>query len=142
MTRSYLAMVLLAVLVLGGCMSVKQEFPGHDADRVWNTMMVAAEQPDYDDWTLRNNYVKAIDAERRIEIDRRIERTLHEPGAKPWVEKHRWKFTVRLVETDPPTAKFIIRSITVPVRAKAEAQRYFDGVQALLDGRRTANPTE
>jgi hypothetical protein len=122
------ATVLLAALVLGGCASVKQEFPEHDAARVWNAMVVAAEEPRYDDWTVRNNYVLVDDPDRCIVIDRRLERTEHPPGGKPWVEKHHWQFTVRLVKTDPPTAKFIIRSLAVPVHAKAEARRYFDEV--------------
>ena len=40
----------------------------HDADRVWNAMVVVAEQPHYDDWTLRNNYVMADDVERRLKL--------------------------------------------------------------------------
>ena len=125
----------MAALVLGGCTSVKQTFPDHDADGVWNAMVVAAEQPHYGGWTLRDNDVMVDDAGRRIEIDRRIERTLHPPEAEPEAQKQRWRFTVRLVKTDPPTAKFIIRTLALPVNVRAEARRYFDAVENLLGGR-------
>ena len=138
----HLATVLLAALVLGGCTSVKQTFPDRDAGRVWNAMVVAAEQPRYHGWTLRDNRVMVDDAGRRIEIDRRIERTLHPPEAEPEAQKQHWRFTVRLVKTEPPTAKFIIRTVALPVDVRAEARRYYDEVLALLQGRRMSTPDE
>jgi hypothetical protein len=132
MTARHLVIVPLAALLLGGCTSVNQTFTGHEADHVWKAMVVAAERPRYDDWTVRDNYVLVDDAGHRIEIDRRLERTLREPGTAPQQQRQKWTFTVRLKDTEPPRAKFTVRTLAIPVHAQEEGRRYFADVLDLL----------
>ena len=129
-----LGVVLVSALILGGCASVKHTFADQDVEQVWKAMVTVAEQPRYDDWAVVANDVWVDEAGRRIEIHRRLDRQLHLPGAKPQREQRTWQFEVRLLETDPPEAKFGSRSAAVPTDVQAEASRYFDDVLDLLSG--------
>ena len=122
------------VLLLGGCASVKHTFADQDAEHVWKAMVAVAEQPRYDDWTVVANDVWANEAERRIEIHRRLDRQVHVPPSQPRREQRTWQFEVRLLGTDPPEVRFASRSGAVPTQLQTEASRYFDDVEDLLSG--------
>ena len=129
-----LAVALVTGLALAGCASVKHTFDDQDAEHVWKAMVAVAEQPRYDDWTVVTNDVWVNEADRRIEIHRRLDRQLNVPPAKPRREQRTWQFEVRLLGTDPPEATFASRGTSVPTQLQAEASRYFDDVGDLLSG--------
>ncbi len=129
-----LGIVLVWGLAQAGCASVKHTFDDQHAEHVWKAMVAVARQPRYDDWTVVANDVWVDEADRRIEIHRRLDRQVSLPPAKPRREKRTWKFEVRLLGTDPPEATFASRGVGVPSRFQAEASRYFDDVGDLLSG--------
>jgi hypothetical protein len=134
-------------LHLTGCITCRETFAGHDADHVWTAMVAVAKTPDYNDkaynkrWTVRENNVWVNDEERRIEIQRRLERTLYRAGAKPLHEQRDWKFQVTMTDLDPPQAKFTSREIGVPSHAWDEAARYFGEVWDMLQGAAAGSST-
>jgi hypothetical protein len=146
--RTLSAMTLLAVLVstLGGCGVTERRLllEGRDPDQVWNAMIAVAQEPDYlssedvaQRWIVRSNEV-AADADApgggRIEVFRRLERELHMPGAPVRHETREWKFNIVLEQRDPPLILFRARNASVPAHVWAEAERYFNEVQAFLEG--------
>jgi hypothetical protein len=125
---------LVTVLLVGGCTTVKHTFVDQDARHVWTAMVAVAGQPRYDDWTVLANEIWVDEPGRRIEIHRRLDRLRHEPAATPRREQRTWDFEVRLLETDPPEARFVARGAALPSQVQAEASRYFDDVGVLLGG--------
>ena len=125
--------------MLGGCTTVKATFPGESPEAVWTAMVAVAESPGYDTgpveerWRVEENAVMVDRENARIEIYRQLRRTLHLAGARPWTEGREWRFRVVLEELEPPLAVFTSRGLGVPAHAKAEGERYFDDVRALLD---------
>jgi hypothetical protein len=135
-----MTLTLLAIAPFAGCTTRRETFAGHQPDQVWTAMVAAAQTPDYssgtyaDRWTLRENNVWVNQEDQRIEIERQLERELHQPGAQPMHEKRQWKFRVTLQQTDPPTVAFVSRELGVPAHAWDEAERYFADVWQLLGG--------
>lgn len=141
--------ILMVCFSLSGCTSVRETFHNRFPDQVWTAMIAVARTPDYsspDDytqrWTVRENQVWIDEANQRIEIFRRLERTLHRPRSKPLHEEREWKFQATLEERDPPTVRFRARQIGVPSHAWDEAQRFFDEVWKVLGGRPTDDQTD
>ncbi len=128
------AAMLPVVLPLAGCATVRQSFPGSTADQVWTALVVVAERPQYDDWTVPTNEVWVDEPNRRIEVYRRLQRVLYRPGAGPHRERRTWRFEIRLEPTDPPEAVFESRGWGVPAQAQIEGGRYFSDVVNLLSG--------
>ena len=128
------AAMLPVVLLLAGCATVRQSFPGSTADQVWTALVVVAETPQYDDWTVPTNEVWVDEPNRRIEVYRRLQRVLYRPGAGPHHERRTWRFEIRLEPTDPPEAVFESRGWGVPAQAQIEGGRYFSDVLNLLSG--------
>ena len=128
------AAMLPVVLPLAGCATVRQSFPGSTADQVWTALVVVAERPQYDDWTVPTNEVWVDEPNRRIEVYRRLQRVLYRPGAGPHRERRTWRFEIRLESTDPPEAVFESRGWGVPAQAQIEGGRYFSDVLNLLTG--------
>src|SRR5687767_3542074 len=101
--------VLACATSFGGCTTIRETFPGHDADQVWTAMVAAARTPDYNHpdytqrWTVRENQVWVDEENSRIEIFRRLERDLHRPASRPLHEQREWKIQATLEERDPPT---------------------------------------
>jgi len=129
-----IAAMLPVVLPLAGCATVRQSFPGSTADQVWTALVVVAERPQYDDWTVPTNEVWVDEPNRRIEVYRRLQRVLYRPGAGPHRERRTWRFEIRLEPTDPPEAVFESRGWGVPAQAQIEGGRYFSDVVNLLSG--------
>jgi hypothetical protein len=136
------AMALAGSAALSGCTSTQETFAGHDADHVWTAMVAAAREPDYSSaedyterWTVRENQVWVDEANRRVEIFRRIERDLYRPASKHLHEERQWRFQAVLEQRDPPTVSFTSRQVGVPAHAWDEAERYFDAVWQVLGGR-------
>ncbi len=129
---------LVALGCLCGCASVKQSFPGHAPEQVWAAMVAVARTPSYESphpgktWTVVTNEVWVDEPEARIEIFRRLSRSVPRPGAEPKFQQREWRFQVRLKSSDPPAATFVSRSGSVPMHARAEAERYFADVRSLL----------
>ncbi len=130
-----------AVVVLGclcGCTSIKQSFPGHAPEHVWAAMVAVARTPDYESpdpgnaWTVVTNEVWLDEPEARIEIFRRLSRSVPRSGAEPQHQQREWRFQIWLKSSDPPSATFISRGGGVPMHAHAEAERYFADVRSLL----------
>ena len=140
-----MSLTLAALAALAGCTTQRETFTGHNAEQVWTALVAAAQTPDYagptaaDRWTLRENNVWVDQEQRRIEIDRLLERELHQPGAQPMHQQRHWKFQVRLEQDQPPTAAFVSRELGVPAHAWDEANRYFADVWELLGGPAPAN---
>src|SRR5688572_5270240 len=130
-----------ATTVLAACTTIREAFPGHEADEVWTAMVAAARTPDYNHpdytrrWMVRENQVWVDDENSRIEIFRRVERDLYRPASKSLQEQREWKIQAALGERDPPTIRFRSRQVGVPAHAWDEAERYFDDVWELLGGR-------
>lgn len=147
MSRSTVTVVVAAlcsVFLLGGCTTVRQDFPGVPSDQVWTAMVAVAQSPQYDEWTLIENEVWVDEDQQRIEVYRRTMRTLYQPVSKPQTQDRTWRFQVHLAPGSPPEAKFISRGMAVPAHAKDEGKRYFDDVLELLSGLplETSAPTD
>ncbi len=129
---------LVALGGLCGCTSAKQSFPGHAPQQVWAAMVAVARTPNYESpdpdktWTVVANEVWLDEPEARIEIFRRLSRSVPRPGAEPQSQQREWRFQIRLESSDPPVATFVSRSGSVPMHAHAEAERYFADVRSLL----------
>jgi len=125
----------LVVLAMGGCMTVRQEFDGRDRSQVWSAMTAVAEWPEYDDWHVLTNEVWQAPDEARLEVYREVQRSIHKPGQPHRVERREWRFRIELLDTDPPSARFISRGFAIPAHARIEGDRYFADVWRMLGGR-------
>ncbi len=129
---------LVALGCLCGCTSVKQSFPGHAPQQVWAAMVAVARTPNYESpdpgetWTVVTNEVWLDEPEARIEIFRRLFRSVPRPGTEPQSQQREWRFQIRFESSDPPAATFVSRGGSVPMHAHAEAERYFADVRSLL----------
>ena len=129
----------IAVL-LAGCTSVTQPFPGIDPDRAWLALVAVAGTPDYSDldptrrWFLTENHVTADRENATIEIYRRVDRVLQRPGTRPVRQRRNWRFRIELESGAIPIATFTSRGLSVPAQAYEEAERYFAAVRRLLVG--------
>lgn len=129
---------LVALGCLCGCTSIKQSFPGHAPQHVWAAMVAVARTPNYESpdpdktWTVVTNEVRLYEPEARIEIFRRLFRSVPRLGAEPQSQQREWRFQIRLESSDPPAATFVSRGGSVPMHAHAEAERYFADVRSLL----------
>jgi hypothetical protein len=137
MNRCAFASPAVLILAATGCTTVSQSFPGHSPQQVWQAMVTVAQQPRYDDWKVLENNTWADEAGQRIEIDRVLHREKYVAGGanggmNPWYEKWEWKFSVKLLPTDPPSVDFTSRGWAVPMQARIEAERYLDDVKGLL----------
>ena len=126
--------VLVTILIIGGCTSVKHSFLGYDSDQVWTAMVAVARTPAYDDWNVAANNVWVDEREYRIEIQRHLRRVRYRPDTDPSRENQTWRFEIRLVELDPPLARFVSRGVGQPTDAYREGNRYFLDVHDLLLG--------
>lgn len=111
-----------------------ETFHRDSAGEVWAAMVTAAKTPVYDDWKVLSNDVHVIEAQRRLEIYRQVERVLYRADAPPHREERTWRFAVILRETDPPRAEFTSRGFGMPTEAQAESRRYFAEVYDVLAG--------
>lgn len=129
-----MALCLLALLAgcSLGCQAHQFTYQDHDPEQVWQAMRSAAESPEYENWHVNANEVTVHDDDKRIEVHRVLERELHRPNARTLQEQQTWKMAIRLIETDPPTAEFVARNWTVPVKAQWQAWQYFQTVEDLL----------
>jgi len=126
---------IVAVTALGGCTTRTQVFEGYNDDQLWTAMVATARSPDYDDWKVSENEVFVDDASRRIEIYRRLKRTLVSPYSDPRKEDTEWKFQIVLArdeELGEPMVDFTARQIKVPAHVWREADRYFLQMRTLL----------
>jgi len=131
---------LLAALVIGlaGCTTARESYPGQDPSQVWTAMVAAAESPDYyDEWFITEEHVWVDDEANRIEIDRILERDRVIPLRGPQHEKRELEQSIYLVEGDEgePMIEFTSRQLDVPLKARNDAQLYFDDVWEILGGR-------
>lgn len=134
MTPSSLILALLAVAMAAGCTSVKQTFPAASAEQLWTAMVTVAQNQEYPNWKVASNDVWIDEADRRIEVYRRLHRVLFTPQHDPRAERRTWRFEVRLTRTDPPEAKFTSRGLALPAHARQEANLYFTEVTVALGG--------
>lgn len=144
MTLRYLQLlcVLCAILPLAGCGWKTHTFEDHNADTVWAAMLAVARTPDYQSgpadtrWVVRENQVWTDAQTNRIEVFRRLERVRYEGASRPIYEDRQWKFQILLEERTPPTVSFSSREMGVPAHAWDEADRFFDEVTDVLEGKR------
>ena len=126
--------VLVTNVITGGCTSVEHSFLGYGSDQVWTAMVAVARTPAYDDWKVAANDVWVDEREYRIEVHRHLRRVLYRPVAEAHRESQTWRFEIRLVELDPPLARFVSRGLGQPTDARREGNRYFLDVHDLLLG--------
>ncbi|HRP61888.1 MAG TPA: hypothetical protein PK400_01195 [Phycisphaerales bacterium] len=125
--------LLFAVLgVASGCTTLRESYPDHAPAHVWTAMKAVAESPEYDDWWVSSNNVWVDEASSRIEVHRRVDRSLRRPLARPLREEREWRFQITLTSHDPPTVNFLSRGFGVPMHARIEAERYFADVRRML----------
>lgn len=125
--------VMIAVLgVASGCTTLRESYPDHAPAHVWTAMKAVAESPEYDDWWVSSNNVWVDEANSRIEVHRRVDRSLRRPLARPLREEREWRFQITLTSHDPPTVNFLSRGFGVPMHARIEAERYFADVRRML----------
>ena len=132
--------IVLTMLV--GCGGQTASFPGHTDPEVWNAMVTVAENPEYQDWRLSENWVTATRPEGRIEIYRILRRDRVQPGRPPRRQQEDWNITVQFLYSDPPTIEFMARDASIPAHAWAEADRYFEGMRRVLAGARVTPQVE
>ena len=126
--------VLATIVVICGCTSVEHSFLGYGSDQVWTAMVAVARTPVYDDWKIAGNDVWVDEREYHIEVHRHLRRVQYRPDAEPHRESQTWRFEIRLVELDPPLARFVSRGMGQPTDAQREGKRYFRDVHDLLLG--------
>lgn len=125
--------MMIAVLgVAGGCTTLRESYPDHAPAHVWTAMKAVAESPEYDDWWVSSNNVWVDEANSRIEVHRRVDRSLRRPLARPLREEREWRFKITMASLDPPTVSFVSRGFGVPMHARIEAERYFADVRRML----------
>ena len=137
MNRSVKTIMYSLLLLLAGC-GVKADFSDRPTSQVWLAMQAVAEQPDYDHedytkrWTVVENIVTVDEADRRIDIERELERVLVRPRTKPLHEEVHWSIQVTLL----PGNQILFASVDprVPAHVQFEAERYFTSVRRLLAG--------
>jgi len=143
-----LALVLLALISLGGCTTLTESFPGRSREQVWTAMIAVAQTPDYTDenpearWFVKENRLWVDEEGARLEIYRELSRVLHRAGTHPVRENRTWRFQVLLLNEDPPAVEFKSRGMGIPVLAADEGERFFDDVYAVLEGREREPATE
>lgn len=123
---------LTFMLVAGGCMTLRQEFAGHEPGNVWSAARAVAESPEYDDWRIITNEVWESPEEARLEVFRQVHRAVRTPPHKPRVEERTWRFRIEMLDADHPTLRFISRGFGIPAHARAEGNRYFRNVREML----------
>ena len=129
--------LLATMLLLTGC-GVDADFSDYPTDQVWRALQAVAEQPDYDHvdytkrWTVTENIVHVDEEDRRIDIERDLERVLVRPRTQPLHQEEHWSLQVALL----PGNQVLFRTMTpaVPAHVQFEADRYFTSVRRLLAG--------
>ncbi len=145
MRTIFLLMLSLPFLAACGVTERRQLMPGRDQEQVWSAMTAVAQTPDYymqsedvtQRWIVVENNVWIDDETHRMEVQRRLERELHQPRSPVRHETREWKFEIALEQPKPskggePVMLFRTRNSGVPAHAWEEAERYFDEVEKFL----------
>ena len=133
------SVLLAATLALGAC-GVEADFSEHQTYQVWRALQAAAEHPDYDHqdytkrWTVMENIVHVDEADRRIDIERRLERVLRRPRTQSLHQNETWHFQVHLLPGPENRVRFKNMAPAVPTHSQFEGERYFAEVRRLLSG--------
>ncbi|MBL9147110.1 MAG: hypothetical protein JNM94_00300 [Phycisphaerae bacterium] len=135
--RLALVTVLLSSV---GCTSHTETFEGKSREQVWTAMVRAAENPVYSDWHVIENDAWAYDADSRIEVWRLLRRYNDKQNQWARLEDSEWLFTIVLLDTDPPSATFDVRSMCVPSHGWEQRENYFKQVWDLLGGPNAMTP--
>jgi hypothetical protein len=132
-------MILCLGMLLGGCTSVQQAFPGHDSATVWTALVAVAQSPDYDDmeknqmWEVRDNGVWPDAEGNRIEIYRRLHRTFYESAGRYHEETRQYLIVVTFNPGSTPSATFKVKKGALPAWSRNAGVRYFADVMGLLE---------
>jgi len=132
-------LLVVTTLALGAC-GVEAEFGDHDTYQVWRALQAAAEHPDYHHqdytkrWTVMENIVHVDAEDRRIDIERRLERVLRRPRTSPLHQNETWHFQVTLLPGPGNRVHFSNMGPAVPTHMQFEAERYFAEVRRFLAG--------
>jgi hypothetical protein len=145
--RTLHSSVLLTALalILGGCTSLQETYPGKTSGQVWTAMVASANNPDYyPDWHVTRNDVWVDEPGARIEIHRVLERDYIVPLGHPQHQSREWQQRVVLAtgRDDQPVIEFTSRNLGVPAKAREEAMMFFADVWELLGGRPEPAPDE
>ncbi|MBC8203461.1 MAG: hypothetical protein H8E91_06485 [Planctomycetes bacterium] len=127
-------------IVLAGCSTpIQRTYPHVDQSHLWTAMVATADSPEYGSedlskrWIVLENEVEINPSRGQIDVKRIIYRSYQLPRQKPERDSRDVLFSVYLLPTNPLTLEFINHNATFfPVRGKAEAQRFFDGVDQML----------
>ncbi|MHC5001623.1 MAG: hypothetical protein ACYTJ0_00725 [Planctomycetota bacterium] len=136
------ASIVMALILLAGCTSVRESFPGCDRDEVWASMVAVARSPGYDDpdpsrrWVVRTNDVWVDDAGQRIELQRLLVRQRSGPDVRPRREERRLRLRITLdPQSAAPTARLTSLEGAVAAHTWEEGVRYFSEVWSELRSR-------
>jgi len=136
----HFASLLVAALLLSGCVTYERSYPGRTSQQLWTAMVSVAEQPDYTSeewgpWHVMANDVYVEEGTGQIEISRHLRRVVYKAGmVKPDEQERTYLISISLRQSVTPKIKFSMRGMEIPADAFTESQRYFDDVGDLLDG--------
>lgn len=132
-------LLFIPLLILGAC-GVEADFSGHAPDQVWRALKAVSENPDYDHqdptkrWTVVENIVHVDEQDRRIDINRQLQRVLRRPRTKPLFEDMTWHFQVSMPASDASVVRFENIGPAIPTKVQFEGDRYFAEVRRFLAG--------
>ncbi len=141
------ASYLILLLMLVGCSVPKHNWQNVDRELLWSSMITAAKTPDYSSedprkrWLVTENKIAIDRRQGRIDVSRKLSRSLKLPRQNEQKDNRHWFFEIHLLPINKRTpgqsvVTFIVPDTQfVPARTRDEAERYFAQVDELLRGK-------
>jgi hypothetical protein len=133
--------------MLMGCSVPTHTWQGVDRELLWSSMITSAKTPDYssDDprkrWIVTENKVAIDRRQGRIDVNRKLSRSLKLPRQNEQLDKRHWFFVIQLLPIDKKNQDSSVVMFEVPdtqfvpARVHDEANRYFEQVDELLQAK-------
>lgn len=133
-------LVLVLSFTICGCSTPSRVWDGEDRSVVWTAMVAVAHSPEYKSpdprrrWLVAQNDVVAHADSGRIEIHRKLRRSLKLPRQREQIDVREYFIDITLLPTLPAETTFeLLNEKFIPVRSLDEADLYFDQVESLLN---------